>query len=218
MRYLVSGPGRAKKLMEGTVCFHYLSSIAAVNVGLLILFSYPFHRGVVSPWLPLTAAPYFFLYARDLRHVGYRAREVVTVYALNLALVPVNLAGVFKSVQQAVIRRKMPFARTPKVARRTRVPARYLVAQLAAPLYWSLGALSDAGAGRWGRAVFELANVGLLAFAVVYFIGLRAAASDLVAPLRRMRTATATQDTGNTVDARADQPVDSKAGGFGGAW
>ena len=217
-RYLVRGPGRAKKVMEGAVRFHYLSSIAAVNVGLLIVFSYPFHRGVVSAWLPLTAAPYFFLYARDLRHVGYRAREVVTVYALNLALVPVNLAGVFKSVQQAVTRRKMPFARTPKVAGRTRVPARYLVAQLVALLYWTMGALSDAGAGRWGRTVFELTNVALLGFAVVYFIGLRAAASDLVAPLRRIRTATVAPDTATTVDATVDQPVDSTAGGLGGAW
>jgi len=93
-RYLVSRPRRASKLAEGAVRFHYLSSIAGANIGLMILLSYPFEKTLSSPWLPLTALPYFFLYARDLRHVGYRKRDVVGVYALNLALVPINLAGV----------------------------------------------------------------------------------------------------------------------------
>jgi len=56
-----------------------------------------------------------FPYGRDLVRIGYRLRDLVRVYALNLLLIPVNLGGVFKSIQQGITRRKIPFGRTPKV-------------------------------------------------------------------------------------------------------
>ena len=74
--------------------FHYLVSISAVNIGLVVLFFVPFADWYANVWLPLTAAPYFGLYTHDLRLAGYRAWDVVRVYALNLMLVPVNLGGV----------------------------------------------------------------------------------------------------------------------------
>ena len=49
-------------------------------------------------WLPLTALPYFCLYARDLQLAGYRASDFVRVYSLNLVLIPINLGGVLKSL------------------------------------------------------------------------------------------------------------------------
>ncbi|HEU5002109.1 MAG TPA: glycosyltransferase family 2 protein [Actinomycetota bacterium] len=182
-RYLFARPRSVRKIAETTIRFHYLSSIAAVNIGLLVLLSYSFPRGSVSPWLPLLAAPYFLLYARDLSHLGYRSSDVVRVYALNLALVPINLAGVAKSIHQATTRTKVPFARTPKVADRTRVPARYVVFELAMLGSWSVGAAGDALAGRWGHAAFGLANIALLAYGLAAFIGVRPALADLMAPL-----------------------------------
>lgn len=186
LRYLVSRPRRLAKLAEGAVRFHYLSSIAGANIGLMILLSYPFEETLSSPWLPLTALPYFFLYARDLRHVGYRKRDVVAVYALNLALVPINLGGVAKSIQQAITRKKVPFARTPKVSGRTRVPAGYIAAELFILSYWTMGAAFDIAAGRWWHGAFGTANTVLLTYAVVFFIGFRQGGADLAAPLERL--------------------------------
>lgn len=184
-RYLVSRPHRSAKVSEVIVRFHYLSSIAGANIGLLILLSFPFERSLTSPWLPVTAAPYFFLYARDLRHVGYRKRDLVGVYALNLALVPVNLAGVAKSIQQALTRRKTPFARTPKVAGRTSVPAGLVAAELIILGYWTVIVALDLAGRRWWHAGFGTVNIALLTYALVAFVGVRAAGADLAAPWRR---------------------------------
>jgi hypothetical protein len=140
-----------------------------------------------SPWLPLAALPYFFLYARDLRHIGYRKRDVVGVHALNLALVPVNLGGVAKSIQQAITRKKVPFARTPKVSGRTRVPAGYIAAEFFILAYWTTGAALDLATGRWWHGAFGVVNIALLIYAVAFFIGLRHAGADLSAPLERLR-------------------------------
>ena len=70
-------------------------------------------------WVPLSALPYFVLYARDLRLCGYRRSDVVRVYALSLVLLPVIMGGVLKSIQQSVTGAKTPFARTPKVFMRS---------------------------------------------------------------------------------------------------
>jgi len=188
-RYLVSRPRRASKLAEGAVRFHYLSSIAGANIGLMILLSYPFEKTLSSPWLPLTALPYFFLYARDLRHVGYRKRDVVGVYALNLALVPINLAGVAKSIQQAITRKKVPFARTPKVSGRTRVPARLYRRRGPHPRLLGHGSYLRLRQRPLVARRLRCANIALLGYAVAFFIGLRQAVADLTAPMAHLRSA-----------------------------
>src|SRR5439155_224299 len=109
LRYLLRGPSRTRKAVEGFFRCHYLVSIAAVNVGLLIILAWPFEENLRDPWLPLSAAPYFFLYARDLVRAGYRYADLLRVYALNLMLIPVNLGGVLKSLEQALTGRKTPF-------------------------------------------------------------------------------------------------------------
>jgi cellulose synthase (UDP-forming) len=57
--------------------------------------------------------------ASDLKRCGYKRTDVLRIYGFNLTLLPVNLAGVVKSLQQAVTGKKIPFARTPKVSNRT---------------------------------------------------------------------------------------------------
>ena len=76
-------------------------------------------------WIPLAATPYFVLYGRDLMQAGYRWTDLFRVYALSLLLIPVNLGGVFRSLQQAITGRKVPFVRTPKVVSRTPAPTLY---------------------------------------------------------------------------------------------
>ena len=71
----------------------------------------------------LAALPYFLAMASDLRDCGYQLSDIFRIYGFNLILLPVNLAGVLKSMQQAITGEKIPFARTPKVKDRTAAPA-----------------------------------------------------------------------------------------------
>jgi len=177
--YLLRGPSRARKAVEGFFRCHYLVSVAAVNVGLLIMLACPFEDNLRDPWLPLSAAPYFFLYARDLVRTGYRYADLLRVYALNLMLIPVNLGGVLKSLEQALTRRKTPFGRTPKVSGRTAAPALYVLAEYALLGWWLMGATTDVMHGHYAHLAFALTNAGFLAYAIFRFIGWRNSVEDL---------------------------------------
>ncbi|HEX6828947.1 MAG TPA: glycosyltransferase family 2 protein [Burkholderiales bacterium] len=184
LRHLLRGPERlSQKLVEGFFRTHYLVSIAAVNVGLLVLFAFPFEESLRSFWLPLSALPYFYLYARDLAHIGYRWSDVFRVYALNLLLIPVNLGGVLKSLQQAWTRGKIPFGRTPKVEGRTAAPALYVAAEFAMLLWWTVAAAEDFTMGHYAHVAFALLNATFLAYAIRYYLGFRPGWEDLVSDL-----------------------------------
>ncbi|HYX92588.1 MAG TPA: glycosyltransferase family 2 protein, partial [Myxococcaceae bacterium] len=180
LRYLWHGGGGASEAF--TRC-HYLSSITAVNIGLLLLLCVPLFSDVESLWLPATAVPYFALYHRDLSLLGYRRGEVLRVYALNLLLIPVNLSGVMKSIQQALTRAKIPFARTPKVEGRTAVAPLYIFAEYAMLANWSIAAAMDFAGARWTHGAFTLVNSAFLAYAIAVFVGFRETAEDLVAAI-----------------------------------
>src|SRR4029079_12206361 len=92
LSYLMREPGNLHRLREGFFRIHYLTSIAGVNIGLLVVLLYRFPESFQNLWLPLTALPYYVAYARDLRLAGYRrVADLLHVYALNLLLLPVNL-------------------------------------------------------------------------------------------------------------------------------
>ncbi len=179
LRYLLRGPSRTRKAVEGFFRCHYLVSIAAVNVGLLIMLACPFEENLRNPWLPLSAAPYFFLYARDLARTGYRYADLLRVYALNLMLIPVNLGGVLKSLEQALTGRKTPFGRTPKVAGRTAAPALYVLAEYGLLGWWLVGAMTDVMHAHYAHLAFALMNAGFLAYAIYHYIGWRNSVEDL---------------------------------------
>jgi cellulose synthase (UDP-forming) len=185
LRYLAARPRNPLKLVEGFFRVHYLASITFVNFGLLILIAHNFGQSINGPWLPLTALPYFFLYARDLRYSGYRTADLARVYALNLLLIPVNLGGVLKSLQQAVTGRRIPFGRTPKVSGRTSAPALYVAAEYALLASWLIGSAIDVDARHWLSAAFCLSNSLLLVYAIKSFIGFRESWSDLRIPFAR---------------------------------
>ena len=96
---------------------NYMASTCWSSIGLLFLLVYPFNSKLLSPLVVLAALPYFIAMASDLKRCGYKRTDVLRIYGFNLILLPVNLAGVFKSMQQAVTGKKIPFARTPKVQR-----------------------------------------------------------------------------------------------------
>jgi cellulose synthase/poly-beta-1,6-N-acetylglucosamine synthase-like glycosyltransferase len=171
IRYLGRRACRGRWLAEALMRCHYLTSLAVVNVGLLVVLALPLGEGLGTLWLPLTAVPYYALYIRDLLQSGYRAGDVLRVYALNLMLIPVNLSGAFTSLRQAWTGRKAAFGRTPKTPGCTRAPRGYLVAEYVLLAQWLLGAAVEVLQGRVLHAVLALANAGFLAYAIGVFIG-----------------------------------------------
>ncbi len=180
IRHLLSGPGRLGKAREGFMRVNYLTSVAGTNLGLIVILAYPFNDNMQTVWLPLAALPYYFLYGLDLLRNGYRKGDILRVYALNLMLLPVNLGGVFKSLQQAWTGKKIPFSRTPKVQGRTRSPALYVMAEYFILAYCFLRSLEDLFHGRWTHAAFSIVNGVFFAYAVTYFIGWKESREDLV--------------------------------------
>jgi hypothetical protein len=187
VRYLLSGPGRLSKAREGFMRINYLASIAGANLGLVAILAYPFNDNMQTVWLPLAALPYYFLYGLDLLRNGYRKGDILRVYALNLMLMPVNLGGVFKSLQQAWTGKKIPFSRTPKVQGRTGSPALYVMAEYFILAYCFFGASEDLLHRRWTHAAFSFINGVFFAYAITYFIGWKESWEDLVHALNAKR-------------------------------
>jgi hypothetical protein len=168
-----------KCFLEGFFRFHYLVSIAAVNIGLLLLMVLPFGKEFNSFWLPLTSLTYYILYARDLNQNGYRISDVFRVYALNLLLIPVNLGGVFKSIEQALTGKHIPFSRTPKIQGRTAASPLYIIASYMLFLQFFAGGLYSIYKGFVYPGYFSLLNAAFLFYAIVRYIGLKESMEDL---------------------------------------
>ena len=189
LRYLV----RRRKTTtsgEGWMRIHYLTSIATSNVALIALLFFPFPAAITPVWLPLTAVPYFLLYARDLSTRGYRLGDMGRVYALNLLLVAVNLGGVIKSISQIATGRPSAFKRTPKIAERTAAPALYVLAPGVMVAYLAYAALINGAEGSWSLAGFCAANALVLLYSMHAFIGWRSGTQDILAAVPRRRRAT----------------------------
>ena len=151
--------------------FHYLTSIATVNAGILILLIYPFENNMRSLWLPITAIPYYFFYIRDLIQAGYSLSDFLLVYMMNLFLIPVNLGGVLKSIHQAISGHKIPFGRTPKVQGKTLAPALYVWLECLILIYAFMNMIFDAATHRWLHAFFSLTTTACFLYAAIYFMG-----------------------------------------------
>ena len=98
----------------------------------------------------------------------------------NLVLLPVNVAGVLKSLQQAVTGRKIPFARTPKIANRVAAPAVFVITPFASSLLILLVAWETFQAEYWTGFSFATVTFALLVSGALTFIGLRNAVADVL--------------------------------------
>ncbi len=171
--------GRRVSFAEASLRINYMASIAWASVGLIFLLAYPYDSRLLSPLVLVAALPYFLAMASDLHSMGYKRSDVLRIYGFNLILLPVNLAGVLKSLQQAMTGKKIPFARTPKVRNRTASPipyvlAPYLVIGFSVFTFWR-----DMESQNWGNAAFAAFNAILAAWATVSYIGLGASLVDL---------------------------------------
>jgi hypothetical protein len=168
------------RLGELLLRINYMASICWSGLGLVFLLAYPYDSRLLSPLVLLAAAPYFLAMASDLKKNGYKRTDVLRIYAFNLILLPVNLAGVFKSLQQAITNQKIPFARTPKVKDRTTAPLLFVVLPYAIVLFSLYTVWRDYNAANWGNAAFAAFNAVATLYAIVAYIGLRNSLVDVV--------------------------------------
>lgn len=158
---------------------NYMASIAWASFGLLFLLAYPYDSRLLSPVVFLAAAPYFLAMGSDLRDCGHRFSDIFRIYGFNLVLLPVNLAGVLKSIQQAFTGDKIPFIRTPKVKDRTAAPGLYVLIPYLIVAFSLLTLARDVLGQNWGNAVFAGLNAVLAAGAIRAYIGIKNSAVDM---------------------------------------
>ncbi|MCU1447353.1 glycosyltransferase family 2 protein [Cryobacterium sp.] len=164
--------GRPIGLIELALRVNYMTSIAWASFGLIFLLAYPYDSRLLSPVVVLAALPYFLAMGSDLRYCGYKFSDIMRIYGFNLILLPVNLAGVLKSLQQAVTSKKIPFARTPKVRNRTAAPIMFVVVPFLIVAFSALTLWRDVSNENWGNAAFAGFNALLASFAIVSYIGI----------------------------------------------
>ncbi|MBZ4691090.1 MAG: hypothetical protein JG765_2341 [Cereibacter sp.] len=158
---------------------HYLLSPLIGNVGILALMLLSAEEPHAMFWAPLFMAPYFLLYMADLRRMGYRWWDLFGVCALNLMLLPVNLAGVLASIWQMAGGPRRKFSRTPKVASRTVVPPYAFVFNLGILGLMLAYVLLGIGADKPLGVAIPLINILLYSYGLWRFVGLGAGFADL---------------------------------------
>lgn len=167
------------RLREILLRVNYMSSIAWASVGLLFLLAYPYDSRLLSPLIFAAALPYFLCMGNDLRDSGHRFSDIFRIYGFNLVLLPVNMAGVLKSIQQAFTGEKIPFARTPKVRNRTAAPALHVAVPYLIVIFSIFTLYRDISHENWGNAAFAAINATLAAYAIRAYIGLKNSFSDM---------------------------------------
>ena len=181
LSFLWRSQKRPQTIVQALLQTHYLTSLAFAPLSVLLLLMIPFSSELMTAWMPLAALPYFALYARDLRMVGYRpVRDLIRVYALNLLLIPIHLTGAATSVRQALAGTKIPFRRTPKVSGRTRTSGLDLAMQLGMVCMSATLGLYYGSQMRWLSGAFAMANAVLLLYGIKHFIGFAEFKEDLL--------------------------------------
>ncbi|WP_433862493.1 glycosyltransferase family 2 protein [Streptomyces sp. L7] len=203
--------GETVSRIELLLRVNYMASICWASFGLVFLLAYPYDGRLLSPMVLLAALPYFISQASDLRYAGYKGTDIFRIYGFNLILLPVNLAGVLKSIQQSLTGKKIPFARTPKVKNRTASPLLYVIAPLAIIGFSLFTLWRDWNAHNWGNAAFAAFNATLAIWSLVAYIGIWNTVVDiwlgLTKPLyvekKRKRSAPATAPVTESIDWRS---------------
>lgn len=172
------------RMKEGFIRTHYLISIALVNIGVVAMMLYPFSGNLNVMPLVIASLLYFTVYARDLILLGYKGVDLLRVYALNLLLIPINLAGVLKSIQQMYTKAKIPFGRTPKVSNRTVAGFMFIISEFGLLIYLLTGSYFSFMHGRYEHVIFSLVNGLFFLYACTYFIGWKIAYEDIVASFK----------------------------------
>lgn len=184
LKQFIATKGRWRRSVELLLRTHYLLSpvIGNTAVFLLLLISVDARSLVLAPVVML---PYFVVYGLDLKRSGYRFGDLFAVSSLNLLLMPVNFSGILASVRQLLTGHKAPFSRTPKIAGRTAVHARYILFNLGMLVllisYVGAGLMADDLLGSLVPSV----SMALYGYGLIRFIGVADGAADLLAGFER---------------------------------
>jgi cellulose synthase/poly-beta-1,6-N-acetylglucosamine synthase-like glycosyltransferase len=163
--------GERQRLGETFLRINYMASIAWSSVALIFLLGYQFNDQLISPLVLLISVPYFLMMAVDLRHCGYKGRDVFRIYGFNLILLAVNLAGVGASLLQVLIGGRPAFKRTPKVRSRTTPGLTFVLMPYVFVAFSALTLVSDLHRDRWVNAVMAVVNGVLAGYAIVAYVG-----------------------------------------------
>lgn len=185
LRQYLRSPGRLSRFPELVLRTHYLLSPVIGNVAVFMLMIFAGAEAAGILWTPVIMLPYFALYMLDLRRLGYRARDLFGVCALNLMLLPVNFAGILASIVQLVTGRKGSFMRTPKVSRRTYVPPYALLFNLGVLMLMLGYATRAVMYGEYSGAVIPVVNIMLYSYGLVRYVGILDSIGDMFPALRR---------------------------------
>ncbi|GAA5228768.1 glycosyltransferase family 2 protein [Paeniglutamicibacter antarcticus] len=166
-------------LREVLLRVNYMASIAWASIGLVFLLAYPYDGRLLSPLIFAAALPYFLAMGNDLRACGHRFSDIFRIYGFNLILLPVNMAGVLKSIEQAFTGEKIPFVRTPKVRDRTASPGLYVFIPYAIVLFSLLTLWRDYQEKNWGNVAFAALNATLAVYAIRAYIGFKNSVVDM---------------------------------------
>lgn len=179
------GPGvKRPSAAEVFLRLNYLASISWASIGLLLLLFYPFDGSLLTRFAAITALPYFWAMANDLRRLGYGRIDIFRIYGFNLLLLPVNLMGTAQSIVQGIGGQKIAFARTPKIRNRTVAPLTFIIVPLLL-IGWSARTLvHDIDTRAYIHGAFAAANMLLTAYACVAFVGIRNMIVDLFVDVR----------------------------------
>lgn len=158
---------------------NYMGSIAWSSLGLVFMLAYPYDGRLLSPLVFLAALPYYIAMAHDLKYCGYKYSDIFRIYGFNLILLPVNLAGVIKSIEQALTDKKIPFARTPKVKDRTATTLLFVAAPLFIIGFSLFTFWRNISEGNWVNAAVAAFNAITAIYAVIIYIGVTNLLVDL---------------------------------------
>jgi cellulose synthase (UDP-forming) len=173
--------GRSRRALIGEMFLRlsYLASISWASVGLWLLLFYPFDQNLLSRYAILTAVPYFVALATDLRRNGYKRRDVIRLYGLNIMLLPVNTVGAIRSIGQAIGGQKSAFKRTPKVKSRTITPLLFVAFPFVISIWSAVTLVNDLAAHRYFHAGFAGANAVITLYVMLSLHGVLNSAADI---------------------------------------
>lgn len=171
--------GENVSILEVMLRVNYMASIAWSSFGLVFLLAYPFNGQLLSTLVLLTALPYFIAMAIDLKYCRYSYLDIFGIYGFNLILLPVNLAGVIKSIEQAFTGKKIPFARTPKIKNRTASALEFVIIPIGIIIFSLYVFWMNVVDQNWGNAAFAAFNALAATWAIFMYIGIGSLISDI---------------------------------------
>ena len=206
LRYAIRRDSPRPPIVEIVMRAYYLCSPTLISFALIMLSLRPFDSTISTVLFPCVALPYFALYGRDLRLLGYAWADLPRVYALNLMLLPINLAGVIRSIQQMLVGRRSAFNRTPKVEQRTPVPLLHVLWQLALPAFLMVSALSSFTRGYYYLSACWTVNAVVVVYGFKEFIGFQYAWQDAISHARVLLSVSCTGWSSETQLSERHQP------------